>query len=59
MRGRAANMLKKKTDRASFPRARMEATKLDLAIKDGESEKKEILSTSSKEYDKQIYLLFW
>mgnify|MGYP006964765210 CR=1 FL=1 len=56
MRARATNILKKKTQtaHASYPRARKDATKLHLAIKDGESEKRETLATSSKEPDKQI-----
>ena len=46
--------IKKTTDRASYPRARKDTTKLDLAIKDGESEKKETLATSSKGSDNLI-----
>ena len=50
--------IEKPPDRASYPRARNDATKLDLAIMDGELEKKEILATSSKGSDKQIHFLF-
>ena len=50
--------IEKTPDRASYPRARNDATKLFLASEDGKLEKKETLATSLKECNKKIDLLF-
>ena len=55
---KAEQQIEKTRDRASYPRARNDATKLFLAIEDGKLEKKETLAISLKESDKKIDLLF-
>ena len=55
---KAEQQIEKTQDRASYPRARNDATKLFLAIEDGQLEKKETLATILKESDKKIDLLF-
>ena len=55
---KAEQQIEKTQDRASYPRARNDATKLFLAIEDGQLGKKETLATILKESDKKIDRLF-